>query len=804
MSEQSTLFGSQWADKYQEAQREATRATKLELAGAWDAAFKTYISAAQTYLFVIRHTGDADTKAKLRAVSGKLLERAERIKAAKKLETAAVKQDRMSIEEQDSVLARGGIVLGLRVPRWIPEYEQEAASSSLPTEQPALSPGQVAASCRWLRAAEAFPGAAMLEHPLHGRSIVQANVSDCSVVAALIVAAEHHARFNSKLGISCLFPQDSTDLPRLSSSGIYTARFLVNGTWRRITVDDKLPVAESELPMCATTLENDQLWPALLEKAYLRLMGGYAFVGSNSANDLHAMSGWLPETLSTRTNFRSEQTWTRLSKGFLLGKCVLTLGTGGTADSPLCLIPSHNYAVVDLRERAGRREVVFVNPWRSRPPDETWTSGLREALPGEEDENASVIDWADISTHFASIHINWDSSDFDHSSSVHMCVARQKRHSTQLRLSLSPNPTMPSDVWLFLTRHTDSPLAQDEFMSLGVSSAVGDGQTGDVGRLELDDASSMTNSPFHLFRFRPSPNATTYDIVVSHEGPSAAFAFSLQAFSNLKVELQDGPPPLPHSASLEGAWAGATAGGNHTCCTFLNNPQYHIKLGGGAASSSSAEVEIVAETSKDSPVNVKLLYAGGERVGDFNERDVAAGGSSYNYGRDSLRKTGLSPGSYTLVVSSFQPHHPAPFSLLIKSSLPVEVSPIPAEGAGLYARTVRGAWSLGEDGGSRTPLQNPRFMLKLTRPARVKIRLQLPQEPKPSALSVYSATATGEPDELIASTLPYSDPVCGIVLAFTRLQPKEHGYLVVPSTYTPAVHASFQILLFADAPVAFS
>lgn len=82
---------------------------------------------------------------------------------------------------------------------------------------------------------------------------MQDNVSDCSVVAALIVAAEHHAKFGSKvhalaspvlfmtlilasqLALSCLHPQNASGLPVESPDGTYRARFLVNGAWRSVS-----------------------------------------------------------------------------------------------------------------------------------------------------------------------------------------------------------------------------------------------------------------------------------------------------------------------------------------------------------------------------------------------------------------------------------------------------------------------------------------------------------------------------------------------------------------------------------------
>ncbi|GAA5934598.1 hypothetical protein JCM1841_004190, partial [Sporobolomyces salmonicolor] len=349
---------AQWAQKYQEAQATGTRATKLELAGSYDAAFQHYLQAAQTYLFLLRHTSDSDTKAKLRTVSGKMVERAERIKQARKGQVGPVKRNRLSSEEQDQVLEKGSLVHGSRVPRWRSEDSAEQIGISQSAQQPALSPAQLAQGCTWTPAVEAFQNFSIAGAGICGREIVQDNVSDCSLVAALIVGAEHHAKFGSKLGFSCLYPQDASGFPVKSRSGQYTARFRINGTWRTAPalltlhlaeIDDSLPVAASGRPICATTSGDDKIWPALVEKAYLKLMGGYDFAGSNSANDLHALSGWLPEHISLRQNFRSEQLWTRIHKGCTLGKCVLTLGTGKATDELLAnsgLVPSHNYAVV--------------------------------------------------------------------------------------------------------------------------------------------------------------------------------------------------------------------------------------------------------------------------------------------------------------------------------------------------------------------------------------------------------------------------------------------------------------------------
>lgn len=77
-------------------QAATTKAAKAELAGNFDEAFKLNIEAAQTYLYLVRNTTNEGTKAQLRAVSAKVLERAERIKAAKKQHITPVDLSRLS------------------------------------------------------------------------------------------------------------------------------------------------------------------------------------------------------------------------------------------------------------------------------------------------------------------------------------------------------------------------------------------------------------------------------------------------------------------------------------------------------------------------------------------------------------------------------------------------------------------------------------------------------------------------------------------------------------------------------------
>lgn len=86
------------------------------------------------------------------------------------------------------------------------------------------------------------------------------------------------------------------------------------------------------------------------------------------------------------------------------------------------------------------------------------------------------------------------------------------------------------------------------------------------------------------------------------------------------------------------------------------------------------------------------------------EGDVALDSGSYTFSMAvaeaaSLRCRSLvqddahiAAGIYTLVVSLYEPGWTGDFSLLVESSLPLTVTPIPQEGAGLFQRSLTGSW----------------------------------------------------------------------------------------------------------------
>lgn len=93
------------------------------------------------------------------------------------------------------------------------------------------------------------------------------------------------------------------------------------------------------------------MWVSLIEKAYLKLHGGYEFMGSNSSRDLYVLSGWLPEKFNLKKDVNRDSLWAKILRGYRNNDCLITIGTGVIPDEDnVGLCGNHAYGVLEILE----------------------------------------------------------------------------------------------------------------------------------------------------------------------------------------------------------------------------------------------------------------------------------------------------------------------------------------------------------------------------------------------------------------------------------------------------------------------
>ena len=289
-------------------------------------------------------------------------------------------------------------------------------------------------------------------------SITQDNVGDCSFVSSLCMAAAYERKFRRKLLTNIIYPQDRTGSPIYNPSGKYIVRLFVGGIARKVIVDDEMPVDKQGRLLCARTTRANELWVSIIEKAYMKLNGGYNFPGSTACIDMHALTGWIPESVkligtgerapraatsknhvevaSVEGHGDADRIWQRLLSASNFGDCLVSISTTTLtqAEEERCgLVSGHAYAVLRVVEVEGWRMLQVKNPWgrvrwkgRFSPADTVnWTPKLKRALNYDAatatqfDNGVFWIDYGAVRQFFATLHMVWNPGLFSFRHVVH-------------------------------------------------------------------------------------------------------------------------------------------------------------------------------------------------------------------------------------------------------------------------------------------------------------------------------------------------------------------------------------------------
>ncbi|KAG1781967.1 hypothetical protein EV702DRAFT_1192623 [Suillus placidus] len=498
----------------------------------------------------------------------------------------------------------------------------------------------------------------------------------------------------------------------------------------------------------------------------------------------------------------------------VIGDCMMTVGTNDKTAlniHTVKFLPSHDYAVTDIKETNDERWVTLL--------DSTVCSSDR------------VLDirWDDICATFEGLYISWNPSLFGSRVTFHGSwqlenaedLPRASTHHLRLNYNdpahqkASPEPTTDNgngkdstetEIWILLTRHLRDTHRTSEYIAMNVQED--DLVLGDPEHVALNvrffcaapspdkpnEQSNCTNSTHLLSRIKTSQFQTqssgSLSLLACYDGQFDQVGFTVTAFaysSDVVVSWDTRVPPARYMQKIDGVLTHKTAGGIA-----------RIRRIWRIRSIICGCILVPAPSTRDISLNVTAVWSQGERISELSQKEVVAHSGPYTYGHARVAAH-LAPGDYTVVLSAFEPDQTGKFTLKVESPSQFEIKAIPQEGAGMYVKTVRGEWdsTTAVGGPSQNRYHhNPVYEVTIPCASEFGARLQLLAR-APGVSTNLSLFPSSSPtlQRCIASSGPYSDALSGVDIAKRGMSPGK--YYLVPSTYHAGVVARFRIVVYS-------
>ncbi|KIX01865.1 uncharacterized protein Z518_09592 [Rhinocladiella mackenziei CBS 650.93] len=735
------------------------------------AALEATIKSAELYLQALRLADKPSDRKRLDTRCKALLAQAERLKTrqdspSRSMSKKEQKEDlqapvssRKLSTRENIIILEGSKLNGFIFKPWTspPSFDEfvlrDGGSSFTDSSPLPLSSTQLESFAGWKRPREALqsiraqpngqivPSEAVM-HLESEMDLVQDMTSDCSVVASLCAGTARMEHGHSRILHSVMHPFDpKSDRLSLSPNGKYILKLYFNGCWRRVEIDDYLPTSKNARVLHVIDRRHPGLlWPALVEKAYLKVRGGYDFPGSNSGTDLAVLTGWIPQQIFLHDeDVEPECLWEEIATHFRKGHVLITIGTGKLPrreQRHLGLAAEHDYAILDISSERDVKEMLVKNPWAD---GDVWRGATRRK-PNRSDEersdNPSESDgmmpgtfWMDFNSvfqYFENMYINWNPGLFTHRQDIHFSWQQDQMGLMSNILVDNPQfavtPSGTGEIWLLLNRHfrtgdyTQATAGKNGYISIFLYARDGNKVISNEGATMRGP---FVDSPNTLLRITSTAKTTYTAVLVSQDLPPGKLNFTLSAFSKGSVTVSEARLQYPQKQSLKSAWTRSTAGGNSDSANYLSNPQFQVSL--NESTQKIALVLRVADQEDEnqstrtcSKIHVKVLvvFSDGSRITRLRPRDVLAHSGDYRQG-NAVLETELARGNYTIICSTFDQNQYADFILDLYSSSENQVTfaPLPTDGSGRL--TIKSTPALFSNGANR--LLAPLTVMRMSR-----------------------------------------------------------------------------------------
>ncbi|CUM62804.1 uncharacterized protein PRCAT00000362001 [Priceomyces carsonii] len=430
----------------------------------------------------------------------------------------------------------------------------------------------------------------------------------------------------------------------------YKIKLYFNGSDRTVTVNNEFPVLTNlSRNVTIRSFRNERLfWPALVEKAYLQVLGnGYNFKGSNMAIDLFMLLKWIPEIVTVAygqlpSNF--EHLW-EMNKA---GHITLGIGTGNISEKlskEMNLISNHDYVVQDFDNGV----VQLKNPW----------------IEGSHYEDRVIL-ISDLRC-LNYIYINWDPLKVFQFQSVVTTICTENsgdaahRYYQRPQFVIENSSRATQDVWLLLEKHI-SPNEKDQVNGIELFDTAQGCKVIFPNQYTIH-GNVFTNGRLILLKTSLDPGKA-YTIVIKN---SLGGIVTLCAYHNIckELELRKADSNMLRALpSLHGEWNAENNGGTWVKASFIDNPQYNLEI------KEKTNILVGVFCPKDIYVGFHILHCSQSdknlKLKNFDKSKLLFN-EDYNKGYQ-YKVLSIDPGLYRLVVSTYKGDM-CPFDVLIQHEL---------------------------------------------------------------------------------------------------------------------------------------
>eukprot|EP01129_Flabellula_baltica_P016956 TRINITY_DN9254_c0_g1_i1.p1 TRINITY_DN9254_c0_g1~~TRINITY_DN9254_c0_g1_i1.p1 ORF type:complete len:998 (+),score=248.60 TRINITY_DN9254_c0_g1_i1:24-2996(+) len=623
--------------------------------------------------------------------------------------------------------------------------------------------------------------------------VCQGALGDCWFLSALSTIAQ-----SGNDQVQCLFVSYEP------LYGFAQCRFWKDGEWKLITVDDRIPCKRGR-PCFARCRDLNELWVPLVEKAYAKLHGSYENIESGIINNaLVDLTGEPSESMDIHPkDTKWEQMKSFVDEGFFMGCANASSGAGVEEDNGLGILANHAYGVLEFIEVQGKRLVKCRNPWGKYEWKGRWSDGAKEWTPSIIQELDVVFaddgtfymsfeDWKQIFNRLYVLRIyiddigeKWEKYFFKSE------WTEQNAGGCMNFPTFSTNPQYlirsEKDTQVFASIlqpcHRYRRATTVKYEPVGI--AIAEKKIDDLFRQEAVNATSfLSNYPtsrencmdFELEGGKP------YLLIPHTYHNNVCMEYYLSVFSQYPITFEEltATKSVP---SIDSAFTEKTAGGCTNHSTWVDNPQYTIKV------NTPGTVVVTLTQNIESRTDLTHIGLYAWKTGSSKKNLIARNnlvGQSPITNAPSVEVTlaNCEPGKYTVMPCTFNP------GLLISYTLKVEGGDsILKEAQEILSDDIRGEWSEGTDGGCKnhgTWKSNPVFPLDIPGETVVTITLNT-NDKTPMGFYVLDKGLTKTVhSSKFANTKTLSEDV--------TLQ--EGEYVVLPATFNPGLHAPFRLQIF--------